>query len=103
MKGIAYQRADLNMCISALRRMKRLRRNCRIRGGHLVLGWSVPYEIPLNEIDSKGKLLRWVWDLAEKRWMTAERLAFLIGTVDDYFGLGIRRSAPSAGGVVPPT
>lgn len=103
MRRTAYQRADLSMCISALKRMKRLRRNCRIRGAYLVLGWSVPYEIPLNEIDSKEKLLRWLWDLAEKRWMTAERLAFLIATVDEHFGLGIRGSVPSGGAAVPPT
>jgi hypothetical protein len=47
----------------------------------LLLRFEYPYEVDLDEINSKAALLNWTLHLTEKVWMTLERLHLFIEAV----------------------
>ena len=51
---------------------------------------KVHYDIELDRIDSKGKLLNWVLHLTDKDWMTNEIMSEIILAVDEHCGWGLR-------------
>lgn len=47
------------------------------------------YFIELKRINTPKKLLKWVLQLAEKSWMTPERLTFFIRLIGNHFGMNL--------------
>jgi len=70
-------------------RERSLREAVYIADGHLTLDLSYPYHIPLWRLDSPSKILRWVYHLSGKRWMTR-------GAIERFIELSLKQIGEDA-------
>jgi len=66
-----------------------LQKRIKIDDGYISINIVCPYEFELVRCDTHEKLVKWIYHLAEKNWVTTDVLRVFIETVAGQFGWDI--------------